>query len=96
MLVTGVTVHLVDAGVDTGPILAQESVAVLDEDDWVSRVAHPDADPLVTRIFSLIQPIIIRAARGLGEVNSSIDIRNRFRLDKKTGRATDPESRQRG
>ena len=31
--VTGTTVHLVDAGVDTGPILAQQAVEVLDDDD---------------------------------------------------------------
>ncbi len=31
--VTGVTVHLVDAGMDTGPIVAQASVAVADDDD---------------------------------------------------------------
>ncbi len=31
--VTGCTVHLVDTGVDTGPIVAQASVAVLDDDD---------------------------------------------------------------
>ncbi|KAA0023764.1 phosphoribosylglycinamide formyltransferase [Antrihabitans cavernicola] len=30
---SGSTVHLVDAGVDTGPVLAQESVPVLDDDD---------------------------------------------------------------
>jgi phosphoribosylglycinamide formyltransferase 1 len=31
--ITGCTVHLVDAGTDTGPILAQQAVAVLDDDD---------------------------------------------------------------
>jgi len=31
--VTGSTVHLVDGGVDTGPVLAQEAVTVRDGDD---------------------------------------------------------------
>lgn len=31
--VTGCTVHLVDSGVDTGPIIAQQAVAVRSEDD---------------------------------------------------------------
>ncbi len=31
--ITGCTVHVVDAGVDTGPILAQAAVPVLDDDD---------------------------------------------------------------
>jgi phosphoribosylglycinamide formyltransferase-1 len=30
--ITGCTVHLVDAGVDSGPIIGQQSVAVLDDD----------------------------------------------------------------
>jgi len=34
--VTGCTVHVVDAGVDTGPILAQHAVDVLDDDDEAS------------------------------------------------------------
>jgi phosphoribosylglycinamide formyltransferase-1 len=31
--VTGCTVHFVDGGVDTGPVIAQAAVAVLDDDD---------------------------------------------------------------
>jgi phosphoribosylglycinamide formyltransferase-1 len=34
--ISGLTVHLVDAGVDTGPIIAQQAVAVLDDDDEAS------------------------------------------------------------
>jgi len=40
---------------------AAPAQAVLDEDDWALRLSHEDADPLVTRIFALIQPTIIRA-----------------------------------
>lgn len=39
--VTGTTVHLVDEGIDTGPVVAQEAVAVLpgdDEDSLHSRI----------------------------------------------------------
>jgi phosphoribosylglycinamide formyltransferase-1 len=34
--VTGCSVHLVDAGTDTGPLLAQQPVPVLDDDDEAS------------------------------------------------------------
>ena len=34
--ITGCTVHLVDEGVDSGPILAQRALAVLDDDDEAS------------------------------------------------------------
>ncbi len=40
---------------------AASAQAVLEEEDWVTRIAHEDADPLVTRVFALIQPTIIRA-----------------------------------
>jgi tetratricopeptide (TPR) repeat protein len=40
---------------------AAAAQAVLEEEDWVTRITHEDADPLVTRIFALIQPTIIRA-----------------------------------
>lgn len=34
--ITGVTVHLVDERIDGGPIVWQEAVAVLPDDDWAS------------------------------------------------------------
>jgi tetratricopeptide (TPR) repeat protein len=40
---------------------AAPAQSVLDEDDWAQRLSHPDADAVVTRIFALIQPTIIRA-----------------------------------
>ena len=40
---------------------AAAAQAVLDDEDWTRRLAHADADPLVTRIFAAIQPTIIRA-----------------------------------
>jgi phosphoribosylglycinamide formyltransferase-1 len=38
--VTGCTVHFVDEGVDTGPIIAQRSLAIDDDDDVSSLTAR--------------------------------------------------------
>lgn len=48
--VTGCTVHLVDDGVDTGPVLAQAAVEVLPEDDEAS---------LHERIKSVERPLLV-------------------------------------
>jgi tetratricopeptide (TPR) repeat protein len=43
--------------------LAQDPAAaqaVLTEDDWAA-MSHADVDPLLTRIFAIVQPVIIRA-----------------------------------
>lgn len=52
--VTGCTVHLVDAGTDTGPVLAQEAVPVLDGDDEATlheRIKVVERD-LVVRVVA--------------------------------------------
>jgi phosphoribosylglycinamide formyltransferase-1 len=38
--VTGVTVFLVDEGMDTGPVVLQEAIEVDDDDDWDSLEAR--------------------------------------------------------
>lgn len=56
--VTGCTVHLVDAGTDTGPILAQAAVPVLDGDD---------RDALAARILVQEHALLIRALSWIAE-----------------------------
>jgi phosphoribosylglycinamide formyltransferase 1 len=50
--VSGVTVHFVDAGVDTGPVIAQASVPVVPDDDVASLTARIQAveRPLYTDV----------------------------------------------
>jgi len=55
--VTGVTVHLVDAGVDTGPIVLQEAIAI-GSDDW---------DSLEARVHEVEHRLLPRAVRALLE-----------------------------
>jgi phosphoribosylglycinamide formyltransferase-1 len=56
--VTGVTVHLVDGQMDHGPIVAQEAVPVLTDDDW---------DSLETRIHEVEHRLLPAAVRALVE-----------------------------
>ncbi len=48
---------------------AAAAQAVLSDDDWLSLLMHPDADPLLTAVFALIEPAVV-AKRGqdLGEL----------------------------
>lgn len=59
--VTGCTVHLVDAGVDTGPILAQQAVAVRDDD--TEETLH-ERIKIVERTL-LVDVLAALATRGL-------------------------------
>jgi phosphoribosylglycinamide formyltransferase-1 len=55
--VTGATVHLVDAGVDTGPVLAQREVAVEPGDDEAAlheRIKTVERDLLVETVAELV------------------------------------------
>lgn len=56
--VTGVTVHLVDEGIDTGPVILQEAIEILDEDDW---------DSLEPRVHSVEHRLLPAAVRALLE-----------------------------
>ncbi|OBK45056.1 phosphoribosylglycinamide formyltransferase [Mycobacterium sp. 1081908.1] len=59
--VTGCTVHLVDAGMDTGPILAQEPVSVLDDDD--EETLHERIKVIERRL--LVDVVAAIATRGV-------------------------------
>ncbi|MDG0872365.1 phosphoribosylglycinamide formyltransferase [Paenibacillus thiaminolyticus] len=53
--VTGVTVHLVDAGMDTGPIVAQEAVAIGEDDTLESLLAK------IQEVEHRIYPQVVRS-----------------------------------
>jgi len=56
--VSGCTVHLVDEEVDHGPVMFQESVEVMPDDDW---------DSLEERIHEVEHRLLPAAVRALGE-----------------------------
>lgn len=57
--ITGCTVHLVDAGVDTGPILAQAAVPVLPSDDEATLKAR-----ILEQEHRLLPAVVRAAAEG--------------------------------
>lgn len=59
--VTGCTVHLVDAGMDTGPVLAQEAVAIEDDDD--EQTLHERIKVVERRL--LVDVLAALATRGV-------------------------------
>jgi phosphoribosylglycinamide formyltransferase-1 len=61
--VTGTTVHYVDAGVDTGPVLAQREVAVRPDDDEASlheRIKDVERLLLVQTVAELVPAVVTR------------------------------------
>lgn len=61
--VTGCTVHFVDAGMDTGPIIAQSTVPVLDTDDEAALTAR-----LLEKEHALLPEVLQWIAEGRVEV----------------------------
>jgi phosphoribosylglycinamide formyltransferase 1 len=61
--VTGATVHLVDAGLDTGPVLAQREVAVRPDDDEArlhERIKDVERELLVETVAQLVTADLTR------------------------------------
>jgi phosphoribosylglycinamide formyltransferase-1 len=61
--VTGATVHLIDAGLDTGPVIAQREVAVRPEDDEASlheRIKEVERELLVQTVAQLVPAVTKR------------------------------------
>jgi phosphoribosylglycinamide formyltransferase-1 len=65
--VTGVTVFLVDEGVDTGPIVSQEAIEVRPDDDWES---------LEARVLEVEHRLLPAAVRAMLEERLDVDGRH--------------------
>jgi phosphoribosylglycinamide formyltransferase 1 len=74
--VTGVTVHLVDEQMDHGPIVAQEAVPVLPDDDW---------DSLESRIHDAEHRLLPAAVRAMVEGRLRVEGRRVHVLEEPAG-----------
>jgi phosphoribosylglycinamide formyltransferase-1 len=73
--VAGCTVHFVDRGTDTGPIIAQETVPVFDDDDEASLTAR-----ILTKEHELLPRVIQWVADGRVTVEATKSGRPRVRV----------------
>jgi phosphoribosylglycinamide formyltransferase 1 len=62
--VTGVTVFVVDEGMDTGPVVLQEAIEVREDDDW---------DSLEARVHEVEHRLLPRAVRAMIEGRLSVE-----------------------
>jgi len=62
--VTGVTVFVVDEGMDTGPVVLQEAIEVRDDDDW---------DSLEARVHAVEHRLLPRAVRAMIEGRLTVE-----------------------
>ena len=73
--VTGCTVHFVDAGTDTGPIIAQAAVPVLEDDDEASLSAR-----ILKKEHELLPLVLSWIAEGRMTVERRAGVRPRVRV----------------
>ncbi|MCC6217492.1 MAG: tetratricopeptide repeat protein [Polyangiaceae bacterium] len=57
---------------------AAPAQAALNDEDWVTLLLHPDADPLLTGIFALIEPAVILAR---GQSFEQLGYDSRYQID---------------
>ena len=77
--VTGCTVHLVDAGTDTGPVIAQAAVPILDGDDRDALAARilPREHELLVRALGWIAAGKLEVTRPVGSTGARATVRVR-------------------
>jgi phosphoribosylglycinamide formyltransferase-1 len=73
--IAGCTVHFVDGGVDTGPIIAQAAVPVLEDDDEATLTAR-----ILTKEHELLPQALQWIADGRVTIEAAKGVRSRVRV----------------